>query len=166
MKRSIRFLAIFIILSGLFSCDDDDPAPTPTPTPTPNLIYFKATLTGPVTGRLGNASAINEALLTYNDDTNTFKIIVEHNVSGATAAHIHTTDPVIPPATNNIVIPFPSAVSPINHNGTLDTNQEIALKAEKYYVNIHNQAYPGPLSAAISGVLLKQTSGGGGYPSY
>lgn len=163
MRHLIRFLAISIISFGIVSCDDDD---NPNPTPTPNLIYFKATLTGPVTGRLGNASALNEALLTYNDDTNTFKIIVEHNVAGVTAAHIHTTDPVIPPATNNIVIPFPSAVSPINYSGTLTPDQEIALKAEKYYVNIHNPAYPGPLSAVVSGVLRKQTSGGGGYPSY
>ena len=59
----------------------------------------------------------------------------------ATAAHFH--GPAGPGANAGVVLPFPSAASPIQGTATLTEAQAADLLAGRWYVNIHTAAHPG-----------------------
>jgi hypothetical protein len=71
----------------------------------------------------------------------------------ATAAHFH--GPAAPGANAGVVLPFPSAASPIQGTATLTEAQAIDLLAGRWYVNIHTadqsrRRDPRPSSAAVA----------------
>ncbi len=59
----------------------------------------------------------------------------------ATAAHFH--GPAEPGANAGVVMPFPSAASPIQGMATLTDAQMADLLAGKWYANVHTAANPG-----------------------
>jgi hypothetical protein len=135
MKRSIRFLAIFIIFSGLLSCDDDDD-----PTPTPSTITFYATLNGGSEVPTNTSTATGTAKLIFNNTTKEFTITVNHNVISAIGGHIHIGAIGV---NGPIVFPLTSLTSPITYTSpALTTAQEADLKEGRYYVNLHSTAFP------------------------
>lgn len=156
MKSSIRFLAVFILLSGLVSCDDDDD-----PAPSPTLITFKAVLSGQREQSPNNSAATGNATLIFNTTTKTFSLTVTHSVASPTAAHIHVGDvgvsgpPVFPSPTSSFTFPITDYTSPV-----LTTAQEADLRAELYYVNIHSALFP---NGEIRGQLFRDGVGGGSY---
>lgn len=151
MKRSIKFLVIFAILSAFISCNDDDNDPAPTPTPI--KVTFKATLT-PVEGT--GSAAYGDATLVFNQTAKTFEITT--NFTGLTPIHGH-----IHAADGTIIFPFPDAnvsTSPIKLSFPINDAQIVELMGNHYYVNLHTEAFP---TGEISGTLIKTgTSGGGG----
>lgn len=147
MKHSIGFLAIFIIFSGLISCDDDDPAPAPIPTTT----TFKATLNGASEVPTNTSTATGTATLTFNTITKIFTITVNHTIAAPTDGHIHKG---AVGASGPPVFPFTTYTSPINYTSTaLNAAQEADLYANLYYVNIHTTAFSG---GEIRGQLVLQ----------
>jgi len=137
MKRSIRFLAVFIILSGLLSCDDDD---DPAPTPAPTTITFYATLNGANEVPTNTSTATGTATLIFNNTTKAFTITVNHNVVSVTGGHIHIGAIGV---NGPIVFPLTSLTSPIAYTSpALTTAQEADLKEGRYYVNLHSTAFP------------------------
>jgi hypothetical protein len=147
MKHMIKFLAIVIISTGMFSCKKDDPAPAPAD---PNVTY-KATLSGG-SEVPSNASAFTgTATLVFNTSTKIFTLSVTHTVATPTNGHIHKG---AVGTSGGVIFPFSSFTSPIAYtSAALDANQEADLGANLYYVNIHTAAFPG---GEIRGQLIKQ----------
>ncbi|UOK41880.1 MULTISPECIES: CHRD domain-containing protein [Flavobacterium] len=148
---SLLVVALFTL--GMVSCsDDNDDYMAPTPS---NTITFKATLNGLNEVPPNASTATGNATLTFNNTTKIFTIKVTHNVETPTNGHIHLGDVGV---SGLPVFPFPSSTSPINFTSrALTAEEEADLKAELYYVNIHNEApYEG---GEIRGQLLKQATG-------
>ncbi|MFV5693709.1 CHRD domain-containing protein [Flavobacterium sp. LT1R49] len=150
MKRSIRFLAIFIILSGLVSCDNvDTPAPLLVldpvkvldPVPVPFTAIFNATLNGASEVPSNTSTATGSAVLAFNTTTKIFSLTVTYNGLTPTEGHIHVgTTGVAGP----IVFALTGLTSPITYTSPpLTTAQEADLKEGRYYVNLHTTAFPG-----------------------
>lgn len=59
----------------------------------------------------------------------------------ATMAHFH--GPAMPGANAGVVVPFKTAVSPLEGKATLTPEQVTDLMAGKWYVNIHTAQHPG-----------------------
>lgn len=158
MKNSIRFLAIFFLLFGLVSCDDDD---DPDPTPSPTLITFKAELSGLREVPPNASTATGNATLVFNNTTKTFSLTVTHSVVAPTDAHIHkgavgtSGSPVFPTSSTSFTFPITNYTSPV-----LTAAQELDLKNELYYVNIHSALFP---NGEIRGQLFREGVGGGSY---
>ncbi|MFV5693708.1 CHRD domain-containing protein [Flavobacterium sp. LT1R49] len=157
MKRSIRFLVTIIILSGLFSCDDNDS------TPSPVIVTFNATLNGTSEVPPNASTATGAAVLKFNKTTKIFTLTVTYSGLTPTAGHIHRGAVGAAPA-NNIIFPLTSLVSPITYTSpVLNTTQEADLIANLYYVNLHTTAFP---TGEIRGQLITTnpagTGGGGG----
>ncbi|MDI6049998.1 CHRD domain-containing protein [Flavobacterium sp. XS2P24] len=155
MNRSIQFLVVFIILSGLFSCSDNNYT---SPNPTSNLITFKAVLSGIREVPANASTATGDATLTFNNTTKTFTITVTHSIAAPTAGHIHKGAVGV---NGSPVFPFTTLTSPISYTSiALTAAEEADLRAELYYVNIHSAAFPG---GEIRGQLFKEGIGGGSY---
>lgn len=87
-----------------------------------------------------NASvAVGEAGIHIDPATNTITYDIDHNVAGATAAHIH--GPAARDKNAGILINFPSVVSPMEGTLTYLEADEPALLAGRTYVNIHSGAF-------------------------
>jgi hypothetical protein len=71
----------------------------------------------------------------------TYTVQYEGLTGPAAAAHIH--GPAEPGANATVVVPFPTAASPITGTATLTDTQVAELQAGKYYVNIHTAANRG-----------------------
>jgi hypothetical protein len=147
MKNLSRILAVFFLLSGIVSCNNDD---DPTSVPNPN-VTFKATMNGASESTPNASTATGTATLTFNTTTKNFTIAVTHTVAVPTNGHIHKGAIGV---SGSPVFPFTSYTSPIAYTSTaLDASQEADLNAELYYVNIHSDAFPG---GEIRGQLIKQ----------
>ena len=59
----------------------------------------------------------------------------------ATMAHFH--GPAMPGSNAGVVVPFPSASSPVEGQATLTPAQAADLMAGKWYVNVHTAQNPG-----------------------
>ncbi|HSD14270.1 MAG TPA: CHRD domain-containing protein [Flavobacterium sp.] len=156
----MSLLAVALFSFGMVSCSDDDDDYMP-PTPS-NIVTFKATLNGASEVPPNASTATGNATLTFDNSNKTFYITVTHNVDTPTNGHIHLgAAGVSGPA----VFPFTSFTSPINYTSrALTAAEEADLKANLYYVNIHNEApYEG---GEIRGQLIKQGSSGGGGGGY
>ncbi len=88
------------------------------------------------------------ALFAYDRPTRTLDYFMVHDVTDATAAHIHGFAPVGENA--GIVIDLGTGASPIRGTVTLDASLEAALRIEHLYVNVHNPAFP---AGAIRGQI-------------
>lgn len=152
MKYSIRFLAIFIILSGLVSCDDDDD-----PAPTPVIVTFNATLNGAKEVPSNNSTATGTAVLYYNKTTKVMSLTVTYSGLTVTDAHIHIGAVTVD---GPIVFPLTASTSPITYTSpALTAAQQADLLANLYYVNLHSTAFPG---GEIRGQLITTNPGGSG----
>ncbi|ESU20232.1 hypothetical protein FEDK69T_27440 [Flavobacterium enshiense DK69] len=150
----MSLLAVALFTFGMVSCsDDNDDYMAPTPTPS-NTITFNATLNGASEVPPNTSAATGTAVLKFNNTTKIFTITVTHNVETPTNGHIHLGAPGV---SGLPVFPFTSYTSPINYTSSaLTAEQEADLKANLYYVNIHNDApYEG---GEIRGQLIKQTT--------
>ncbi|NUZ05493.1 CHRD domain-containing protein [Schlegelella sp. ID0723] len=80
---------------------------------------------------------------TYEHNTRTLTWAATYSgLSGpATAAHFH--GPAEPGQNAGVVVPFPSAASPIQGTATLTPAQEADLLAGRWYVNVHTAQNPG-----------------------
>ena len=80
---------------------------------------------------------------TYEHGTRTLTWAATYTgLSGpATGAHFH--GPADPGQNAGIVLPFPSAASPIQGTATLTAAQEADLLAGRWYVNVHTAQNPG-----------------------
>ncbi len=147
MKTKFLSLAVFFLLSGIVSCNNDD---DPTPTPNPN-VTFNATLNGASEVPVNSSTATGTATLTFNTTTKIFTISVTHTIAAPTNGHIHK---AAIGESGAPVFPFASFTSPITYTSiALSASQEADLNAGLYYVNIHTAAYPG---GEIRGQLIKQ----------
>lgn len=145
MKHAIRFLAATLFFTGIISCNNDDDPPTPNPN-----VTFLATLSGANEVPANPSTATGTATLTFNTTTKIFTLTVNHNVSGAAAAHIHKGAVGV----NGGVEFTLTTTSPISFTSPqLTAQQETDLNANLYYVNIHTAAYGG---GEIRGQLMKQ----------
>lgn len=146
MKLSTRFSAIFIILSGLISCDNSDNAdpvlvPSPAPVPAPLIATFNATLTGLNEVSPNKSTAIGTAFLIYNETTKTFSIEITYTGFTPTDGHIHNGGLEI---NGPIVFSFTNLTPKIIYTSPpLSETQKADLFANLYYVNLHSNAFPG-----------------------
>jgi uncharacterized membrane protein YgcG len=100
-----------------------------------------------------NASAFKgNAVCTYDDVTKALACTITHNVTTPTMGHIHMGAKTV---NGGVVYTFPTLVSPIAANTTLNGGQENALKASGLYVNIHTAANPtGEIRAQLEPITL------------
>lgn len=153
MKRSILFLAIFIILSGLISCDSDDGNDSD---PTPVIVTFNATLNGSSEVPDNTSTATGTAVLLYNKTSKIFTLTVNFSGITLTDAHIHKGAVGVD---GGVIFPISDLTSPMNYTSmTLSAEQEADLMANLYYVNLHTAAFPG---GEIRGQLITTNPGGG-----
>ncbi|MFV5696193.1 CHRD domain-containing protein [Flavobacterium sp. LB3P122] len=160
MKRSIQFLAIFITLSGLLSCNKSDDS-----TPTPIIVTFNATLNGASEVPTTTSTATGTAVLKFNKTTKTFSLTVTYSGLTPSGGHIHKGAVGVD---GPIVFPLPDLTSPITYTSVaLNATEEADLIANLYYVNLHTTAFPG---GEIRGQLVTTnpsgTGGGGGGGGY
>jgi uncharacterized membrane protein YgcG len=169
MKHFYRFLAIFIIFSGIVSCDDDD-CPTPVPVPAADRTIFVATLHGENEVPPNESNAEGIAVLTFNNTTKQFTLVGAYNGMTATVAHIHgpasTTENAAIIFTLTVTANSPATSGKISYatSSAITPAQEADLLAGKYYVNIHSTTYALP-TGEIRGQLEKigvSSSGSGG----
>jgi hypothetical protein len=159
MKRSIKFLVIFTILSVFISCNDDDSDPAP---PAHIIVTFNADLDGtsevpPVT----TTSADGTAVLKFDKTTKIFTLQVMYTGLVVTDAHVHKGAVGVD---GGIVFPITDLSSPMDYTSRpLTAAEEADLFANLYYVNLHTAAFPG---GEIRGQLITTnpsgTGGGGG----
>jgi len=104
---------------------------------------FSATLTGaaevPANTSVGSGSL--EATLDKATNELTWKMTYIGLTGPATGAHFH--GPAMPGANAGVVVPFTSAVSPLEGKATLTPAQAADLTAGKWYANVHTAAHPG-----------------------
>lgn len=146
MKHLIRFLAIAIISSSIFSCKKSSSTPAPAPTTT-----FLATMSGSSEVPANASTATGTATLTFNTVTKIFSVTVTYSGVTATAAHIHKGAAGV---SGSVIFPFSVITSPITYtSAALDATMESDLNANLYYVNVHSAAFAG---GEIRGQLIKQ----------
>lgn len=147
MKLKSTFLLITIAITGIMiSCKKDDPDPIPDPT-----LKFAATLTGGAEVPANASTATGTATLVFDTTTKILTLKVTHTIATPTNGHIHK---AAAGTNGGVVFPFSAFTSPIEYTSVaLTTAQEVDLKANLYYVNIHTAAFPG---GEIRGQLLKQ----------
>ena len=151
MKRSIRFLVTVIILSGLFSCDNNDSPPTPV------IVTFNATLNGTSEVPPNASTATGTAVLKFNKTTKKFSLTVTYSGITPNGGHIHEGAVGVD---GPIIFPLANLTSPISYTSVaLNSTQEAALMANRYYVNLHTVAFPG---GEIRGQLITTNPGGSG----
>jgi hypothetical protein len=95
------------------------------------------------------STATGTASVTLNAAETQITWVVTHNVTGATAGHIHNAPAF---ANGGVAIGFTSPTSPITGSATISLSQVTELKAGRLYVNIHSGTFP---SGEIRGQLLR-----------
>lgn len=141
LLRHIQLVVLAGILFIAGSCNKDDD----------NTVTFMATINGASEVPENASAATGTATLTFNTDTKIFDIVVTYGGVTAIAAHIHEGDVGV---SGGVIFGFTSITSPINYtSAALDSDQEAALNANKYYVNIHSDTYK---AGEIRGQLIKQ----------
>ena len=155
MMKLLKFFLIFIIATGMLSCNDDDNNSYGS-----NTVTFKATLNGanerpdPVT-----TSARGQATLVYDKGTKKFGITVTWTDMDATMGHIHEGGVDVAGPVVFGLFGAPTS-SPVYYTSeALTTDEETKLMNNGYYVNLHSDLHQ---SGEIRGQLLKQTSSGSG----
>lgn len=106
------------------------------------VLYFGAILEPEHEVPPVNSAGGGHAHFTFDTVTKvlTWNITYSMLSGPATAAHIH--GPADEGQNAPVVIPFPTAGSPITGSITLTDAQAAQLRAEKWYVNIHTAAHP------------------------
>lgn len=154
MKRSIKFLVVFTILSVFISCNDDDSDPAPSHI----IVTFTADLDGesevpPVTTTSANGSAV----LLFDKTTKIFTLRVIYTGLVVTDAHVHKGAVGVD---GGVVFPITDFSSPMDYTSRpLTAAEEADLFANLYYVNLHTAAFPG---GEIRGQLTTTNPGGSG----
>jgi CHRD domain len=104
---------------------------------------FSATLSGAaeVPANTSAGTGTLDATLDKGSNTLTWKATFVGLTGPATMAHFH--GPAMPGANAGVVVPFASAVSPLEGKATLTPAQAADLLAGKWYANVHTAANPG-----------------------
>lgn len=104
-----------------------------------------------------------------NSAQDAFTVNCNHNVEGATVAHIHEASPSV---NGDVVFPFDSAESPIQQTFGFTSEDVAALLAGNFYVNVHSGDFPGgeirgqitaPISGSFSGSWFNPERQGEGF---
>lgn len=145
MVNSMKLFAIALLFAGsITSCKKDKVVAEPN-------LTFAATLNGTSETPANLSTATGTSTATFNGTTKILTVVTTHTVVNPTDGHIHNGAVGV---AGPVVFAFPSAVSPINYTSTtLTADQETALKANLYYVNIHSNLFP---EGEIRGQLIKQ----------
>ncbi len=115
-------------------------------------LLFKATLTGASEVPANASTAAGAAVLTYNQVSKSFTVVVTYTGLTPSAGHIHK---AAVGANGSVVYPFAAPISnPINYTSSaLTAEQEADLIGGLNYVNLHTAAFSG---GEIRGQLIKQ----------
>lgn len=142
MKKFTVFFAMIFLLSGFTTQFEG----------TPLVAHMTGAQEAPVPGD-PDASGFFEITLNQGQGTLTYELTVQ-NIDPATAAHIHIA-PVGHPGP--VVIPLAPPTngfsSGVITNLSKELIKDIRQNPEKYYVNVHNQPYPG---GAVRGQLSRK----------
>lgn len=108
-----------------------------------DVIKFGARLTSAATVPPNNSagSGTLEATLDKTSNELTWTVTFIGLTGPATMAHFH--GPAMPGSNAGVVVPFASAVSPVEGKATLTPAQVADLMAGKWYANVHTAANPG-----------------------
>lgn len=157
MKSLFNFSAILLFLFIGVSCsndDDDDPTPAP---PSPVIVTFNATLNGASEVPANSSTATGSAVLNYNKTTKIFTLNLTYSGITPTMGHIHVGAVGV---NGPVVFPFTNLMSPYSYTSVaLNATQEADLLANRYYVNLHTEAFPG---GEIRGQLITENPAGSG----
>ena len=120
-----------------------EPAPQAKSTASADTAVFSATLSAaaevPPNSSMANGKL--DATLDKKTSVLRWKLTYSGLTGPATMVHFHA--PAMPGANAGVVLPFPSAASGVNAEGTLTPAQVTDLMAGKWYVNVHTAANPG-----------------------
>lgn len=158
MKNLIQFFAISLFTLTLTSCSDN----YNNSNSSPSITTFTAAINGTNEVPSNNSTATGTATLSFNNTTKVISISVTHTLATIQKGHIH----LGAAGTNGgVVFSFSSLTSPIAYTSiALTPEQEADLNANRYYVNLHSEAFA---AGEIRGQLIKgSTTGGstgGGY---
>ncbi|MDF1544674.1 MAG: CHRD domain-containing protein [bacterium] len=110
------------------------------PAPEPQTFVFIIDQ-GQANAGLGTGStASGYGVFTLSADSTTLSMEVEHDLAGATSAHVHNAPAGI---NGGIAYGFASPVSPISEVWAVTPTDVADLFAGNFYVNIHSAAFPG-----------------------
>ena len=104
------------------------------------LYTLTATLNGANQVPANGSAATGTMTGTYNDNSRLVTYNITHDVSGASAAHIHEG---MAGVNGGVLFAFSSPTSPISGSFTLDVAKEAALLGGNLYINIHSGTFPG-----------------------
>jgi len=140
--RGVCGAAAVLALAGCGSMSNPS-ASSATAARAPTVTTLTARLAG--TSEVPPVTTPGAGMLTASFESGTRTLTWTATYSGlsgpATAAHFH--GPAAPSANAGVVLPFPSAASPIQATATLTEAQAIDLLAGRWYVNIHTATNPG-----------------------
>ena len=140
--RSVCGAAAVLALAGCGTMSKPA-ASSPAAARAPTVTTLTARLAG--TSEVPPVTTPAVGMLTASFDAATRTLTWTATYSGlsgpATAAHFH--GPATAGANAGVVLPFPSAESPIQGTATLTEAQATDLLAGRWYVNIHSGAHPG-----------------------
>ena len=155
MRRFYTFLVIPIILFSIVSCEDEISSDNRTTiNSSANLMTFTADLHGtnevPVPDN--PSSETGKAILTFDNSSKIFTIIVTHSIISPVSGHVYIGES---DGNGEPIFTFTSLNSPINYTSVpLTESQEENLKSNLFYVNILTEAYP---TGEIRGQLGQST---------
>jgi len=142
LLRSVCGAAVVLALAGCGTMSTPS-ASSPTAARASTVTTLTARLAG--TSEVPPVTTTASGMLTASFDAGSRTLTWTATYTGlsgpATAAHFH--GPAAPGANAGVVLPFPSAASPIQGTATLTEAQAIDLLAGRWYVNIHTATNPG-----------------------
>jgi len=133
-RRPVLLGAVLLACAGAFCASSVAAA---------DMAAFSATLTGSAEVPPNNAPGTGTLDATLDKGTRelSWKATYIGLTGPATMAHFH--GPAMPGANAGVVVPFKTAVSPLEGKATLTPEQVTDLMAGKWYVNVHTAQHPG-----------------------
>jgi hypothetical protein len=161
MKSLFSFSAILFLFFVGISCSNDDDNSTPNPV----IVTFNATLNGASEVPANASEATGTATASYNKTTKILTLNLTYSGITPKMGHIHVGAVGV---SGPVVFPFSNLMSPFSYTSpALDATQEADLLANKYYVNLHTDAFPaGEIRGQLTTTNPGGSSGGGGGGGY
>ncbi len=134
----IGLLATALVFAGCGSTPTGGAAPMPM-----SMQTFRATLSSAAEVPPNASPGTGTLEASYDKGSSVLKWKLSYSglTGPATMAHFH--GPAMPGANAGVVVPFPSAASPLEASATLTAAQVADLMAGKWYVNVHTAQNPG-----------------------
>ena len=136
-------LALVLAFGGCAMMPAGTAEPTMARPASADTAVFSATLSAAAEVPPNSSMASGKLDATLDKKTSVLRWKLTYSGLTGPASMVHFHGPAMPGANAGVVLPFPSAASGTNAEGTLTPAQVTDLMAGKWYVNVHTAANPG-----------------------